>query len=208
MKMEHMGRMDIIEGINQISPCIEQRRCMTACSIYNRQFVMVKPTSEFDEDYCKENGIECVRFPGGGGALVVNEGDVGLVCVFPMHRKGDVLKEFLTSFVSFLVEHGIDARAEDNDVLIDGNKKVSGAHYVIINEMRCFAAHISLSVDMDRIVKICKKRILKVPEGLSGHGLTSEDVIGFAEGFIRDVESRCDGDCELCQPEPVIIFED
>lgn len=86
---------------------------------------------EIDLDYCRRNGIGTVRRITGGGAIYLDEGQLGWELVF--HRKTlgiaalpDLASEICNAAARGMSELGIDARFRPrNDIEVDG-RKISG----------------------------------------------------------------------------------
>jgi len=86
---------------------------------------------EINLDYCDENGIGTVRRITGGGAIYLDEGQLGWELVF--HRKSlgiaalpDLAREICNAAALGLSELGIDAKFRPrNDIEVDG-RKISG----------------------------------------------------------------------------------
>ncbi|MDH3441196.1 MAG: lipoate--protein ligase family protein, partial [Gammaproteobacteria bacterium] len=86
---------------------------------------------EVDVDYCRENGIGTVRRITGGGAIYLDEGQLGWELVFHRSSLGiaalpDLAREICTAVADGLSSLGVDARFRPrNDIEVDG-KKISG----------------------------------------------------------------------------------
>lgn len=86
---------------------------------------------EIDLLYCKQNGVGTVRRITGGGAIYLDEGQLGWELVF--HRKSlgipalpDLAREICNAAAAGLSELGVDAKFRPrNDIEVDG-RKISG----------------------------------------------------------------------------------
>jgi lipoate-protein ligase A len=86
---------------------------------------------EINLDYCEENGVGTVRRITGGGAIYLDEGQLGWELVF--HRKSlgiaalpDLAREICNAAALGLSELGVDAKFRPrNDIEVDG-RKISG----------------------------------------------------------------------------------
>lgn len=114
--------------------------------------------------------------------------------IYPHHQGGTMLvfRDNITLFqftrnpgsdmkphlVSFLRSKELSAEANNNDVLVDGFKVCGDmARYLPEIGMYFYGTTISINVDVDMINKVCTKKMVKVPKGLSDYGITRADVL-------------------------------
>lgn len=143
----------------------------------------------FDEkpnfEYCEANNIECVNIGRRGGSFVVNKGDIG-VGVIDVGINNSFGLYIYQSFVQFLQNKGLNAKAIDNDVLVD-NYKVFGwaSHFYKEYNAIFISCHFTMSVDLELIQNVCTKPMNKVPKGLLEFGITSEDIKEFITNVVE-----------------------
>ena len=179
--MNYVTQNDLVSELQ--AGLIEQPR--TALVDYTERQVNYGFAEKPNFEYCAEHGIPCVDIGRMGGAFVVNKGDIGLGHV----AKGfdnTVGYEIYMKFTEYLKNKGLNAEANDNDILIDGYKVFGWAskHYQQ-QDATFITCHFSMSVDIELINAICTKPMNKIPKGLSDFGVTREEVINFLENYIN-----------------------
>lgn len=135
---------------------------------------------DINENYCKEKGIPIFRVQRTGGAIVSNVGDFDFVVVND-NTDTKKLPPLFAKLIHLLISKNKNANFDHNDLLIDGNKVASYAYRELGNGMIYTAMHISMSVNLELIEKICNKTMVKIPKGLSDFGITEEDIINLLE---------------------------
>ena len=108
-----------------------------------------------------------------GGTIVGFKDGITLVS-FTSRDTPPMWEEKLTEY---LKSKGLDARHEDNDVLVDGYKVSGGFSKWLNSDMQYYGIHISMNTDLDVIRKICTKPMEKIPKGLSEYGFTRSDIL-------------------------------
>lgn len=135
--------------------------------------VIVYRKSQVDEDACNELGYEIVESYNNAGTIVSNHGDV-LIGHFAEPDNG-WYDRFISYFIDWLKEKGLNAEFVSNDIVVDGYK-VCGMCVTRYGSIDYTGGIISMNVNLDHIKKICKKPMNKVPKGLSEYGITTEEV--------------------------------
>ena len=134
---------------------------------------------DINENYCNENHIPIFRVQRKGGAIVSNIGDFDFVVVnIPTTKSFPML---FGKLIHLLINKGINATIEKNDLLCDGYKVASYSYRVLPNGFIYTAIHLSMSVNMELIKNICKKEMKKVPKGLNDFGIYEEDILKIME---------------------------
>lgn len=131
--------------------------------------------NDINEEYCKENNIPIFRVQRSGGAIVSNIDDFEFVIV---NKDTDTSKmpPLFNKLVHLLVSKNVPLKIENNDLLCDGYKCASWAYRTVPGGIYT-AMHISMSVNLESIKKICKKEMRKVPKGLNDFGITNEEIM-------------------------------
>lgn len=133
--------------------------------------------------YCDEANIPCVDIGRRGGTFVVNKDDLGFGFITKGvdNRIGELL---YNEFFEFLKSRGLNVEQISNDILVDGYKVFGWAsHYYQEFGAIYITSHITLSVDVELIKKVCIKPMVKVPKGLNDFGVQQKEVIEFLENF-------------------------
>lgn len=129
---------------------------------------------EINLDYCRANGVGTVRRITGGGAIYLDEGQLGWELVFHRNALGvaalpDITREICTAAAAGLSALGIDARFRPrNDIEVDG-RKISGTGGFFDGDVLIYQGTVLVDMDPLRMVNV-----LNVPESkLAKRGLDS-----------------------------------
>jgi lipoate-protein ligase A len=119
---------------------------------------------EVDLDYCRANGVGVVRRITGGGAIYLDEGQLGWELVFHRASLGipalpDLAREICTAAAAGFAELGIDARFRPrNDIEVDG-RKISGTGGFFDGDILIYQGTVLVDMSPERMVSV-----LKVPD--------------------------------------------
>lgn len=130
--------------------------------------------STIDEEYCIQNNIPIFKVQRSGGAIVSSINDFDFVIVNNTTNTKEK-PELFNKLTTLLVKHNIYVSYENNDLLADGYKVASWAYRKVPGGIYT-AIHISMSVDLEKIQRICSKEMVKIPKGLNEFGITNEEV--------------------------------
>jgi len=119
---------------------------------------------EVDLDYCRDTGVGVVRRITGGGAIYLDEGQLGWELVF--HRKSlgipalpDLAREICNAAATGLSELGIDAKFRPrNDIEVDG-RKISGTGGFFDGDILIYQGTVLVDMNAQQMV-----RALNIPE--------------------------------------------
>jgi len=119
---------------------------------------------EVDLAYCEKNGVGTVRRITGGGAIYLDEGQLGWELVF--HRKSlgiaalpDLAREICNAAAKGLSELGVDARFRPrNDIEVDG-RKISGTGGFFDGDVLIYQGTVLVDMNAQQMVSA-----LNVPE--------------------------------------------
>ena len=129
---------------------------------------------ELDLDYCDREGIRVARRITGGGAIYMDEGQLGWALVF--HRRslalgalGDVARAICEAVAAGLSRLGVDARYRPrNDIEVDG-RKISGTGGFFDGDTLIYQGTVLVDVDAAHMLSA-----LKVPRAkLERHGAST-----------------------------------
>lgn len=141
--------------------------------VLDSKFAIVHREYQVDKETCEELGYEIVESFNNGGTIVADNGDI-LIGHFAEPNNG-WYDRFIEYFLDWLKAKGLNAKFENNDILVDGYK-VCGMCITRYGRIDYTGGIISMNVNLDHIKAICKKPMVKVPKGLSEYGITTEEV--------------------------------
>lgn len=129
---------------------------------------------EIDLDYCTANGIGTVRRITGGGAIYLDEGQLGWELVFHRASLGiaalpDLARQICTAAAAGLGKLGVDARFRPRNDIEVGGRKISGTGGFYDGDVLIYQGTVLVDLDPQRMVSA-----LRVPEAkLAKHNLDS-----------------------------------
>ena len=119
---------------------------------------------EVDLDYCRDNDVGIVRRITGGGAIYLDEGQLGWELVFHRASLGipalpDLAREICNAAALGLAKLGVDAKFRPrNDIEVDG-RKISGTGGFFDGDILIYQGTVLVDMNPEQMV-----RVLKVPE--------------------------------------------
>jgi lipoate-protein ligase A len=119
---------------------------------------------EVDLDYCADTGVGVVRRITGGGAIYLDEGQLGWELVFHRASLGipalpDLAREICNAAAAGISKLGVDARFRPrNDIEVDG-RKISGTGGFFDGDVLIYQGTVLVDMNPQQMV-----RVLKVPE--------------------------------------------
>ncbi|MDH4071967.1 MAG: lipoate--protein ligase family protein, partial [Gammaproteobacteria bacterium] len=119
---------------------------------------------EIDLDYCRGNGVGTVRRITGGGAIYLDEGQLGWELVFHRSALGiaalpDLAREICTAAAAGLSRLGVDAKFRPrNDIEVDG-RKISGTGGFFDGDVLIYQGTVLIDMNPQQMVSA-----LKVPD--------------------------------------------
>ena len=119
---------------------------------------------EIDLDYCKSNGVGTVRRITGGGAIYLDEGQLGWEIVFHRSSLGiaalpDLAREICNAVAAGLSTLGVDARFRPrNDIEVNG-RKISGTGGFFDGDILIYQGTVLVDLNPEHMVSA-----LSVPE--------------------------------------------
>ena len=129
---------------------------------------------EVDLDYCARHGVRVGRRITGGGAIYLDEGQLGWALVFHRHTLGiaalpDVGRAICEAVAAGLSRFGLDARYRPrNDIEVDG-RKISGTGGFFDGDTLIYQGTVLVDLDSARMLAA-----LRIPQAkLARHGATS-----------------------------------
>lgn len=124
-------------------------------------------SAEVDLDYCKANGIGTVRRITGGGAIYLDEGQIGWELVFHRSSLGvaalpDLAREICNAAAAGLCRLGVDARFRPrNDIEVDG-RKISGTGGFYDGDVLIYQGTVLVDMNPQRMVSALKVPVSKL----------------------------------------------
>lgn len=147
--------------------------------------LVLKGRGEFNEEYTTANNIKVIQGINIGNPIILFEGDVEYGLFIDNGGNG-TMQYLLDKSIEFLRDKGLDATLDNNDILVDGTYKVCGCALTLLPNNRVYyALHFSINIDMDVIKNICKKKMVKIPKGLSDYGITTAEVRDFIINLVE-----------------------
>jgi lipoate-protein ligase A len=119
---------------------------------------------EVDLDYCREHGVGIVRRITGGGAIYLDESQLGWEIVFHRAALGiaalpELAREICNAAAAGLSRLGVDAKFRPrNDIEVDG-RKISGTGGFFDGDVLIYQGTVLVDMDPGRMV-----RALRIPE--------------------------------------------
>lgn len=141
--------------------------------VIERPVAIVHRKTQVDEDVCELLGYEIVESYNNGGTILATKGDI--IFSHLAEPENGWLYKFADYFVDWLRAKGLDAKLDDNDILVDGYK-VCGLCITRYGRIDFSSAILTVNTNLDHIKAICRKPMKKVPKGLSEYGITTEEV--------------------------------
>lgn len=138
--------------------------------------IVLKGKGEINLNYCYQNNIEVYESVDFGGGIVASPGDISLIIL--KHNGWDIGKELLTFIKDFLIQKGLKATIDSNDIVIDEKYKVASYSSVNLGNNYIYSGfQLSFNVNIDFIRKICLKPSVKIPKGLSEYSIYPQEVL-------------------------------
>lgn len=161
---------------------------------------------ELDLDYCRANGVGTVRRMTGGGAIYLDEGQLGWELVFHRASLGiaalpDIARVVCEAAAAGLSTLGVDARFRPrNDIEVDG-RKISGTGGFFDGDILIYQGTVLVDLDPARMVGA-----LRVPQGK----LAKRDLDSAAQRIVTLKELLGDGlpDLDAIRSALVAGFEE
>lgn len=167
------------------------------CAVYcvaDAPCAVVGSNGGADLDAIDRLGVRLVQIKHEGGTIVLSPGDVD-IGIFTQGYKGDEYRAAIVNrLVTLIREHGRRAEVAGNDVLVDG-KKVCGFGSRMFGKTLYTAIHISVGMDLENIKSICTKKMSKIPAGLGGFEVTTEEVVRIVYDVLGDEGRALDEGC-------------
>jgi lipoate-protein ligase A len=131
---------------------------------------------EINLDYCAKDGVGTVRRMTGGGAIYLDEGQLGWELVFHRSSLGiaalpDIAREICNAAAAGISELGVNAKFRPrNDIEVDG-RKISGTGGFFDGDILIYQGTVLVDMNAEQMVKV-----LNVPQSkLNKHKLDSAE---------------------------------
>lgn len=173
------------EWMEKVSYYIAAGEHCIAYGIQDSPVVLTHRKTQVDEAVCNELGYTVYEAFNNGGTILTEPGDFEIGHWYaPDNGWRD---RFVEYFVEWLKAKDLNARYEDNDILVD-DCKVCGTCITRYGRIDYTGIHVGINTNLDHIKAICKKPMVKVPKGLSEYGITTEEVEEMFLEFCRKDE--------------------
>ena len=161
------------EWLSEAKQLIQAGAHKIFCTVIDTPVTLVYRKDQIDGDVCKSLGYDIYEAYYNGGTLIANNGDVAFAHFYNIQNGWR--ERFVTYFLGWLKGKGLNANFDNNDVLVDGYKVCATCvtRYGRIDYTTIF---VGINTNLDHIKAICRKPMVKVPQGLSDYGITTEEV--------------------------------
>ena len=184
MEIIKLKQDEWIPSVNRYIQCGEHK---VGYVVFESSTAAVHRKTQVDENTCKELGYEVVETFNNCGTIIANPGDFGI------GHMGEIengwYKRFVSYFIDWLRNKGLNAEYVKNDILVDGYK-VCGICVNRYGRIDYTGGLIGINTNLNHIKAICRKPMKKVPKGLSEYGITTEEVEEMFLEFCRKDELR------------------
>jgi lipoate-protein ligase A len=153
---------------------------------------------EVDLDYCSANDIGLVRRITGGGAIYLDESQIGWELVFERSALGvatlpEVTEKICNAVAAGLSSLGIDARFRPrNDIEVDG-RKISGTGGFYDGDVLIYQGTVLVDLDPERMVKALRvpdsKLAKRALDSAAERIVTLRQLLGAAAPSLADVQA-------------------
>ena len=153
---------------------------------------------EVDLDYCSANDIGLVRRITGGGAIYLDESQLGWELVFERSALGvatlpEVTEKICNAIAAGLSSLGIDARFRPrNDIEVDG-RKISGTGGFYDGDVLIYQGTVLVDLDPERMVKALRvpdsKLAKRALDSAAERIVTLRQLLGAAAPSLADVQA-------------------
>lgn len=147
-----------------------------------KPYVIVNKESKFNEKYVSEKQFPILKTNHNGGVGVIFPTDVGFTWVSDKSSLRDIVAEILI----FLQKHKGAVWSHGNDIMFDQYKLFGTMGYKIDNRYY-EGVFFSFNSDPEIIEKVCLKKQVKIPKGLSEIKIDRDELISVA---IKAAENR------------------
>lgn len=189
MEIIELTAQNITEGFNDI---IDNKKQCFVYGIPDKTYVFKGTDDMCDCNYCINNNIEILSIPNGGGAIVLNSGDVE-IGIFK-DNGWNIINDFMDALCEKLKQKILNVKVVGNDLIIDEKYKCCGSSSRNLGDAKnpyiYTAIHISLAVNLDLIGYICKKEMVKIPKGLKDWGISTPDVLKMVFEIINQINYK------------------
>ena len=162
----------------------QEEACIYAVSDDN--YVATGSNGDTNLEKMYDLGIKKVPIIHEGGTIVLSPGDVE-VGIFTYDYRGQKIRDnILQDIVSLCRQKGHQAILSGNDIMVNG-KKVGGSGSRFFGKMLFTTIQVSVGINLELIKEICTKPMIKVPDGLSNYGITTEEILDI---LYRNIENN------------------
>ncbi len=124
----------------------------------------------YNRDFCEKENLFIFEYQG-TSSIVATEYDLAISLISKRYSLYPYLLEKLKETFNKL---GLECSVVGNDILVDGKKIVGSASWME-GKMMLYNFQISFLIDQEKIDKVCKKEVKKIPVGISEVSNISRD---------------------------------
>lgn len=165
-----------VEAYQDAVNCIQSKTNKNHYIVYEEKYLVAGNQEPPNLQKAEELGIQVFPIQTNGGSIIVSPGDIGIGLLTNGESCNTLIETLRKMLVAYLSEQGLNVSEDGNDVLVDGFKVAS--HGTLAFDGMFFAImQISINVDLTAIQAICNKRMIKIPKGLSGYNITTQQIL-------------------------------
>lgn len=173
------------KAIEQIQKRIKSGETGILYTIADNNFICVGKDMVVDESM--RDGYEVINSQHEGGLIVEQTGDIDIL-IFTRGYQGHQIKDdIFNTLGQILSKAGLNYIIFGNDMMVE-DKKCASYGSRMYGDTLYTAVHISMSVDLDAIKRICTKPMYKVPGGLCDFGISQNVVYEKLEQLLKDIK--------------------
>ena len=183
MRLQEVNTGNIVQEISKV---IQNQEEVLGYMVVDEDYVSPGYHNEFNREFCEKNNIKICPSQNQGGVLFISKGDfeIGL---FSKDTENKFHEEFAKVLKDYLVGKGINCEYQGNDLIADGQYKVTSFSTRRYGDILFSAFHIAINMNLEMIQAICLKPMVKVPKGLADYGVTTDEIKALFLGFAKDI---------------------
>lgn len=175
-----------IEFVNNENEFINSKNNETVIVTLNQTEAIYGANDSCNTEWCDKNNVPYAHQDklSGGGCIIGVKGNIFIDAKRKLDGNSECLSDkFSKALSDFLKNKGLSSiRQDNNDVLVDDYKVASGCE-TVVDGFKYMGYQISINQDIETIKHACNKPMIKIPKGLGGYGITTEEIKKFCENY-------------------------
>jgi len=184
------------EALAAASRCLDGQEGLIVYSGQKGIFVMTGQYPSYDAGFCHAFNIRVGKTIYFGGSIVSFAGDLELCEIH--FGPSDFGPNAINHICQWLVDMGICANIDGNDLMVDEKKVGSFAMASTITGWYESVAHFSINTNLHLIQRICTKPMEKTPGALSEYSINADMIWNelLRAGIVPETDDNMKGDHE------------